>query len=212
MRVDDLLVEGQWQHVAGTWDGVTQRLYLNGAEIASQTPSGVLSNGTMIRLSSPDGEPLNGMLDEVRVYDRALSPREITAVMNPAGLGKATEPIPADKATDVPRDVVLNWAPGESAVTHDVYFGASREDVNAAGRNNPLDVLVSQGQSDVSFDPPGVLDFETTYYWRVDEVNGAPDFAIFKGDIWSFTAEPFSYPIANVIAAPAMSTLIRSRA
>jgi hypothetical protein len=115
----NVLVEGQWQHIAGTWDGAAQRLYLNGEEVATLTPSGVLGTGTMFRLSSPDGEPLNGMLDEVRVYDRALSGREITAVMNPGGLVKAGKPVPADKATDVPRDVTLGWTPGESAVTHD---------------------------------------------------------------------------------------------
>jgi len=197
----NVLVEGQWQHIAGTWDGAAQRLYLNGEEVATLTPSGVLGTGTMFRLSSPDGEPLNGMLDEVRVYDRALSGREITAVMNPGGLVKAGKPVPADKATDVPRDVTLGWTPGESAVTHDVYFGTSFDDVNAAGRSNPLGVLLSRDQSDATCDPPGLLDFETTYYWRVDEVNGAPDFAIFKGDIWSCTTEPFAYAIANIIAS-----------
>jgi len=196
----DVLVEGQWLHVAGTWDGAAQRLYLNGEEVATLTPSGVLGTGTMFRLSSPDGEPLNGMLDEVRVYDRALSGQEITAVMNPGGLVKAGKPVPADKAADVPRDVTLGWTPGESAVTHDVYFGTSFDDVNAAGRSNPLEVLLGQDQPDATFDPPGILDFETTYYWRVDEVNGAPDFTIFKGDVWSFTTEPFAYAIANIVA------------
>ncbi|NLT78146.1 MAG: hypothetical protein GXX98_16630, partial [Planctomycetes bacterium] len=196
----DVLVEGQWLHVAGTWDGAAQRLYLNGEEVATLTPSGVLGTGTMFRLSSPDGEPLDGMLDEVRVYDRALSGQEITAVMNPGGLVKAGKPVPANKATDVPRDVTLSWTAGKSAITHDVYFGTSFDDVNAASRSNPLGVLLGQDESGATFDPPGLLDFETTCYWRVDEVNGAPDFAIFKGDVWSFTTEPFAYPIANIIA------------
>ena len=40
----------------------------------------------------------------------------------------------------------------------------------------------------------------TTYYWRVDEVNGAPDNTVFTGDIWSFSVEPFAYPVENVVA------------
>ncbi|MDY0357842.1 MAG: discoidin domain-containing protein, partial [Sedimentisphaerales bacterium] len=112
----------------------------------------------------------------------------------------ATKPAPAGGATDVPRDVVLSWTAGPDAVTHDVYFGTSFADVNAASRSNSLDVLVSQNQTATTFDLPDILDFETTYYWRVDEVNGAPDYTVFKGDVWSFTAEPFAYPVANIVA------------
>jgi hypothetical protein len=64
-----------------------------------------------------------------------------------------------------------------------------------------MGVLVSEGQVAATYTPADVLDFETTYYWRVDEVNAAPDSTIFKGDVWSFTAEPFAYPIAGVIAS-----------
>ena len=41
-------------------------------------------------------------------------------------------------------------------------------------------------QSNTSFDP-GTLSEGTTYYWRVDEVNGAPAFTVHTGDVWSFT-------------------------
>jgi len=112
----------------------------------------------------------------------------------------ATNPVPEDTATDVAREIVLQWMAGETAVTHDVYFGTVFDDVNAASRANPMGVLVSQGQSDASYDPAGLLDFATTYYWRIDEVNGAPDYTIFKGDVWSFTTEPYAYPITGIIA------------
>ncbi len=140
----------------------------------------------------------------VRIEDHTGAPVDIDNLIAVAeyaeSLNTASGPQPDGGAVDVPRDVVLSWAPGDSAVTHDVYFGASFDDVNAASRSNPLGVLLSQGQAGTTFDPPGVLDFDTTYYWRIDEVNGAPDNTIFRGDIWSFTAEPFSYPIENVIA------------
>ncbi len=113
---------------------------------------------------------------------------------------KSSNPAPEGGSVDVPRDVVLSWQAGPDAVTHDVYFGDTFADVNAASRSNPLDVLVSQGQAGTSFDPAGILEFETTYYWRVDEVNGAPDNTIFKGDVWSFTTEPFSYAVQNIVA------------
>ncbi len=112
----------------------------------------------------------------------------------------AKGPKPEDGAIDIPRDVVLSWTAGKFAASHDVYFGTAFDDVNAASRTNPLGVLVSQGQTAATYDPPGLLEFGTTYYWRVDEVNAAPSTTIFKGDVWSFTAEPFAYPVQNIIA------------
>ena len=109
-------------------------------------------------------------------------------------------PNPADGAVDVPSDAVLSWEAGEFAAAHDVYFGTAFDDVNNATRANPLDVLASQGQADAQYDPEGLLDYGQTYYWRVDEVNGAPDATIFKGQVWSFKTEPFAYPITAVTA------------
>jgi hypothetical protein len=60
-------------------------------------------------------------------------------------------------------------------------------------------------QAATTFDPGG-LDFSETYYWRVDEVNGAPDFTVFKGDVWTFEVEPVSYVIsADTISVTASS-------
>ena len=105
----------------------------------------------------------------------------------------ASSPVPADGATDVPRDADLSWTPGVSAVTHDLYVGESFDDVDAAT------VPTNPGLDITSYDP-GRLELGKTYYWRVDEVNGAPDNTIFKGNVWSFTVEPFAYPIANITA------------
>ncbi|MDI6450978.1 discoidin domain-containing protein [Anaerobaca lacustris] len=140
----------------------------------------------------------------VRIEDHSGGPVDIQNLIAVAeyaeSINTASGPAPESEAIDVRRDVVLSWTAGESAVTHDVYFGTSFDDVNAASRGNPRGVLLSQSQTGTTFDPPGLLDFGTTYYWRIDEVNGAPDFTVFKGDVWSFTAEPFVYPVANVIA------------
>jgi len=113
---------------------------------------------------------------------------------------KARDPNPEDYATDVPRDVVLSWGSGKFAATHDVYMGTDFDDVNEATRADPRGVLVSQGQTATTYDPPGLLDFGTTYYWRIDEVNAPPSSTIFDGKIWNFTTEPFAYPVANIIA------------
>ncbi len=118
----------------------------------------------------------------------------------PVARALAYAPNPADEATDVLRDTALSWMPGEFAVTHDVYLGTVWDDVNDADRSDPMGLLLSQGQAETAYHPAGVFEFGQTYYWRIDEVNGAPDNTIFKGEVWSFTVEPLAYPIANVLA------------
>ncbi|MBL7189667.1 MAG: hypothetical protein ISS70_25335 [Phycisphaerae bacterium] len=76
--------------------------------------------------------------------------------------------------------------------------GRNFTDVNDAGRGNTLDVLLSQSQGTHTYDPPGRLDFGQTYYWRIDQVSAAPDSAVFKGNVWSFTVEPYSYVMNNI--------------
>jgi hypothetical protein len=120
---------------------------------------------------------------------------------------------PANGAGDVPRDVVLSWVPGAYADKHDVYFGTSFADVNAASRTNPLGVLVKQNHDSNTYDPlgfaqggsAGLLEFSQTYYWRVDEINAPPDYTPYRGSIWSFTAEPFVYLIQNITAMASSS-------
>ncbi len=120
----------------------------------------------------------------------------------PPALGKAAAPSPANGATDVPREVVLSWKPGKYAPAvngHKVFFGTVFSDVNNG--------TVGVAQSASSYTPPQRLDLETTYYWRVDEVNAPPGSAVHKGNVWSFTTEPVGYPISGAkIIATASST------
>ncbi len=196
----------EWLHVAMTWDNGAYAVYVDGEEVANGTYGGLTALHPVANFGN-DGsnapyEAFGGMLDDARVYNRALTAAEVTTIfqMQPVSMFMAQEPDPADGATDVPVDSVLGWTASEFAMAHDVYFGTSFDDVNAAGRAHPMDVLVSQGQSGTSYDPTGAIDFGQTYYWRIDEVNGAPDNTIFKGQVWSFTAEPLGYPIADVVA------------
>jgi len=109
--------------------------------------------------------------------------------------GEASNPSPANEVNDVPRDVVLSWTPGDYAPPvngHTVYLSENFNDVN--------DGIGGVAQDANSYTPAQLLDYGTTYYWRVDEVNGPPDFTVYKGDVWQFTTELFSYPIENITA------------
>ncbi|MBN2131963.1 MAG: carbohydrate binding domain-containing protein [Sedimentisphaerales bacterium] len=112
----------------------------------------------------------------------------------------AENPSPADGADDVAQDVVLSWEPSVLAVAHDVYLGTVFDDVNNADTTDALGVLVSPGQAAAAYAPDDLLDFGQTYYWRVDEVNAPPDSTVFPGVVWSFTVEPYSYPVTNITA------------
>jgi len=148
-----------------------------------------------------DPRYVRGTMDEVALYSRALTREEIlTLTKGPSNPALAVAPSPADGATDVPQDASLSWTAGQFAATHDVYLGTAAADVNNASRAKPGGVLAGQGQTATTFTPAALLDFGQTYYWRVDEANKPADNTIFKGDVWSFTAEPYSYPIAGVTA------------
>jgi hypothetical protein len=75
---------GRWTHVALTYDGADERLYLNGEKVSSSTAKGRIqapANPLWIGGNRPYGEHFLGVIDDVRVYDRPLSEREIRADM-----------------------------------------------------------------------------------------------------------------------------------
>ena len=193
----------EWAHVALTWDAGAAIQYINGEEVATGNVTFQdTADDTIVSIgcvSATNTESFVGIIDEVRIYDTALAVEELQKAMT-GDFKSSSGPVPSDAATDVPQDVILGWSPGDYAVAHDVYLGTSRADVDAADRSNPMGVLVSQGQTGLTYDPPGLLEFSQTYYWRVDEVNAAPDSSIFKGGVWSFTVEPFVYPVTNITA------------
>lgn len=99
---------------------------------------------------------------------------------------EASDPEPANNNNYAPMDGILSWTSGKYSDSHDVYFGTSFEDIQNADRNNPLGVLRSQDQSINSYNQ-GHLEFNQTYYWRIDEIQKMPEEEIYKGNIWSFT-------------------------
>jgi hypothetical protein len=133
------------------------------------------------------GRPYYGLLDDVQIYGRALTEQEIQDIMS-AGAAltlPASLPLPTNMAVEVPRDSVLSWTAGDTAVKHNVYFGTNFEDVNQASLSDPRNVLLSENQDSLSFDPPGLLDYDQNYYWRIDEVE-ADGTTIQRGKVWSF--------------------------
>ncbi|MCK5271693.1 MAG: immunoglobulin domain-containing protein [Sedimentisphaerales bacterium] len=91
-------------------------------------------------------------------------------------------PSPADEESDVAVERNIEWNLASVVTNCDVYFGSDPNFIN-----NPM-VVDGQTQGKVeSYNPPGNMDNDTTYYWRVDaRVNTT----VYEGDIWEFTTEP----------------------
>jgi len=90
----------------------------------------------------------------------------------------AYDPNPADGAEFVDPSITLSWKAGMNTKLHSVYFGDDYDQVsNAAG---------AASQINTTYDP-GPLEANKTYYWRVDEFDGA---VTQRGDVWSFTTLP----------------------
>jgi len=74
-----------WAHLAGTYDGATERLYVNGVQVASKAQTGsIISSANPLQIGGDKiyGQFFQGLIDEVRVYNRALTANEIQNDMN----------------------------------------------------------------------------------------------------------------------------------
>ena len=200
-----IIVEAQeWYHatVVVTEGGATDsiQMYVNGEPAGNPRNDAMEDCEGVFIIGSGKGIDtfLDGLVDDVRIYSRGLTQQEIQEAMIGVDPSVASEPSPADQATDVLRDVVLKWTPGESASTHDVYFGANLDDVNSASVTVDPAGVYQGGQDLGAYAVAETLDFGQTYYWRVDEVNGAPDHSVSKGNVWRFEVEPFSIPVTHI--------------
>lgn len=78
---------GAWNHLAGRYDGSLLSLVLNGVQNNVATPESftMIDNGNPVRMGTWDGsgaELLNGVLDDVRIYNEWLSDAQITELLN----------------------------------------------------------------------------------------------------------------------------------
>jgi len=95
--------------------------------------------------------------------------------------GAVANPNPANSAVDVSQTAILGWTPGVFGASHEVYFGTDA---------TSLELKDSGNLGSESFDP-GQLEWNTTYYWRVDEANNANADSPWTGPLWSFSTADF---------------------
>ena len=109
----------------------------------------------------------------------------------------AWNPTPADGAINNDTKATLSWLASDDGVSYDIYFGKDFNDVNDANNSSTTFMSTQDGLSyvvgDLGSSYPVSLEPNTTYYWRVDEINDVnyvntldPN-NILKGEVWAFT-------------------------
>jgi len=103
--------------------------------------------------------------------------------------GAVGSPDPANGAVDVKQTQIINWSPGVFAASHQVYLGADKDAVKNADTGSPE----YKGTRDLGAETydPGMLEWDTAYYWRIDEVNNTNPDSPWTGILWSFTTANF---------------------
>jgi len=179
-----------WTHIAMTYDvGSGVELYFDGEKAGEGGEPPVvdeIDGSIMVGARNPGQEFFAGLIDEVALYDRILSLDEIMKDMKGEPRPFALAPNPSDGAMREDTSVTLTWRPGDFAVSHEIYFGESFDDVNQAARE---DDAFTSTQTEAAL---AVQDLTpgATYYWRVDEVNDLHPDSPWRGNVWSFWLRP----------------------
>ncbi len=203
---------GVWHHMALTWELVPGEygggaMYIDGELVAEygnkfvEAQPGVLAadnwgsvnhGGARLGQDVDDSWQYNGLLDDFFIFKRALSPAEVKKLMQGITSPTAFGPTPADGSIHTDTWANINWYPGDSAASHDVYFSDNFNDVNdgteSAFQGNQTEVFLVVGFP--GFACPDGLVPGTTYYWRIDEVNDSEPNSPWRGDVWSFLVPP----------------------
>jgi len=181
--IDAADYENTWTHWTFVKNAETgeQQIYLNGVLWHSETGlTRTMTGVTQFTIGRHPDEHWRyhvGLVDDFRLYDRALEAREIKLLAAPFDV---SDPHPADGATGVPpnQSLTLTWTAGQDAVKHHVYFGDNAELVSQGAAATDRGIL-----TETTF-APGELESLGTYYWRVDEI--LTDGRVQTGQVWHF--------------------------
>ncbi|OHB68889.1 MAG: hypothetical protein A2Y77_04930 [Planctomycetes bacterium RBG_13_62_9] len=189
-----IITDNQWHFWTGTYNGAEARIYIDGKLDASRQYSGQIGDSSSYDLyigenQQATGRLLHGLLDDVRIYDKALNEQQVQDLITggPAPTwNKAEKPDPADGAIGVGVPL-LRWSKGETAMFHSIYLSTS-PDLTAA------DLKTARSPVTLYYHIPGFLP-GTTYYWRVDEIE-KDGVTTYTGDVWSFVTQALTsyYP------------------
>jgi chitodextrinase len=192
------LPTGSWTHLAFTYDGSTLRLYANGVQVGSQaatSPITVSSNPLQIGGDSLYGQKFAGKIDEVRVYDGALTASQIQADMNSA---LAIPSTPANLTATVASSARIDLGWGASSDSAGV-TGYRVERCQGTGCSSFAEIAAPGG---TSYSDTGVS-ANTSYSYRVRAIDAAGKFGGYSNVATAYTGLLLSP--RNVAITPAQA-------
>ncbi|MBP7053844.1 MAG: LamG domain-containing protein, partial [Phycisphaerae bacterium] len=138
---DVTYTDTDWHHVAGVHSGLANTLYVDGVKQGATTNISFVPSSQFFHIgrqySSQTDRTFPGLIDEVRVYDKASTDAEIATIMlGNAKLAAAPSPTNGFEV-DIRNISELSWSAGTSAVSHDVYLGTDRGAVAEADKSSP---------------------------------------------------------------------------
>ncbi|MBL7147015.1 MAG: LamG domain-containing protein, partial [Phycisphaerae bacterium] len=196
--------DGEWHFMTYVRNGDTGYIYVDGIQENSSAASFSFSDNDLWSIGQEwdSGGPsgfLIGTVDDVYVFDHALTDDEILVVMKGVGFPIASGANPADGSYIDDTWANLSWRAGDFAVSHDVYFSDNLADVETGAENaflgNQASTFMVVGFPGMPY-PDGLVS-GTTYYWRIDEVNDADPNSPWIGNVWSFTVPPKTAYLPN---------------
>jgi hypothetical protein len=187
------IAAGGTYHVVGTYDGTTQRLYVNGTQVASAAltgPASVTTNPIYVGSWNGSTEFFAGTIDEPAVYGTVLSAAQVRAHYDASSASTLNAPSGLTAAARSTTQIDLNWFDNSIGET-----GQVLERSTDSSFTSPTSISLAAGQQ--SYSDAGVA-AGTTYWYRVKAVNGGSS-SPYSNVVQVSTPAAASYA-ANVIA------------
>jgi hypothetical protein len=187
-----------WNHVALTYDGSTARLYFNGVLSNTTSLSGTVGDATQplcIGMDPNGGTcsdgPFKGLVDEVKIYNRALSASEIFTMANPGtGNNDVTMPvISAIQASNLtPSSSTISWTTNEASDSQ-VEYGTTTSYGKVTTLNSTAVTAHTASLSGLSA--------QTTYDYHVKSKDAAGNLAVSSN--YTFTTPPLPNATPDIV-------------
>jgi fibronectin type 3 domain-containing protein len=172
-----------WSHLAVTYDGSTERLYLNGAMVDSVAHTGTIASSTNALTLGSDpfyGQYFNGLIDEVRIYNKALTATQIQSDMNTAIGVVPSTPTNLTATPVTTTQVNLSWSASTDSAG---VTGYRLERCQGAGCTNFAQIASPAG---TTYSDTG-LTAGTTYVYRVRAVDSRGTLGPYSDPATAFT-------------------------
>ena len=200
-------IGGQWQYLAATFDGSTARFYIDGVQVASRSVTSSVGSSNNWRIGaygSVAGGFFDGLIDNVRIYNRALSDTEVQTDMSlpapAAGVDTAAPSAPGTPTVSVDQSrVTLSWAAASDNVgvtRYDVYRSTSSGFTPSVGNRIAQPTGLSYTDAGLAIG---------TYYYKVQAEDAAGNIGPASSEISATVLPDTTPPTAPTNLAPSVN-------